>query len=186
MCVRDTNAFYYLNTLRNSTFNSSSCSFLLRRSWRYSSRAFRLSSWSEKRICPLRSISSSTRETVSWNTFFFNRHSQTMMTDQPLASSWRQTFWSRSWLRVILAVQNSGLVLGTENNRQSLWPCQKQPWTKMTVRYLGASIQADPLLLRVHRIIGRKSCMNTTAWTAKPPRKPANTVFRQALLMRRK
>lgn len=121
--------------------STSRCSFL---SCNQTSRKRRRSSLAERKLSPFCRIVSLIQAIVLSRTCFFNSHSQTMMTDQPLASSCRQTSSSRCLLRVIFAVQNSVLVLGVVAFLQSLWPCQKQPCTKITVWYLGRTISGVP------------------------------------------
>ncbi len=63
------------------------------------------------------------------------RHSQTTTTLQPSASRASTLARSRAWLRSNLACQYSALSLGMEASRQPACLCQKQPCTKMQVRW---------------------------------------------------
>lgn len=49
------------------------------------------------------------------------------------------------------AVQNSVLVAGTVENRQPPWPCQKQPWTKITTLYRERTRSGLPGMSRGER-----------------------------------
>ena len=63
-----------------------------------------------------------------------NAHSQTIATRQPASSRLRRLCRSRSTLESNFACQNSGRVAGVVAYGQSVWRCQKQPWTRHTAR----------------------------------------------------
>ena len=77
-------------------------------------------------------------------------HSQTVIALQPMDSRRWILTRSRSWFRAILFAQNSVRVFGMTNLLQPLCPCQKQPFTKMQVRYLGSTMSGVPGNVRTH------------------------------------
>lgn len=72
-----------------------------------------------------------------------NSHSHTTITRHPKDSRRMRFRRSRSLLRCIFVCQNCMLLFGCTDSLQS-WPCQKQPLTNMTVRYLGRTMSGDP------------------------------------------
>lgn len=75
--------------------------------------------------------------------FPLRAHSQTFSCRHPNWWSDSCTASSRVILLAIFVRQNSGLVEGSLNRWQS-WPCQKHPFTKMTVLYFRSTISGLP------------------------------------------
>jgi len=71
-------------------------------------------------------------------------HSHTVMIFQPCFFNARIAFASLALLVFILCSHQSVLVLGTVKYLQLLWPCQKHPWMKMMVLYLGITMSGWP------------------------------------------
>ena len=76
-------------------------------------------------------------------TFFLSSHSHTVSTVQPSCCSSAKFLLSLSTFPMILGRQYSSFVLGHTNRGQSCL-CQKQPFTKITVLYLGRTISGHP------------------------------------------
>lgn len=74
----------------------------------------------------------------------FNAHSQTKIDFQPRCSSSARSRASLAWLPVIFAFQKSVLLFGNLKRLQFSWPCQKQPFTKTSVRCLGNTMSGRP------------------------------------------
>ena len=74
----------------------------------------------------------------------FSSHSHTVMQCHPMAASSCCTLLSRCLLRFILAAQKSTLLFGILKYLHPSCPCQKQPFTKMHVRYLRSTMSGCP------------------------------------------
>ncbi len=74
----------------------------------------------------------------------FNLHSHMVMIFHPSFFNALTALASLALLVLILFSHHSVLVLGTTKYRQFLCPCQKQPWIKMTVLYLGKTRSGFP------------------------------------------
>lgn len=75
---------------------------------------------------------------------FFNSHSQTTRTRQPIRVSFSETSASLSTFLANFLSQNSLFVCGIEAFLQPGCRCQKQPCTKITVPYLGKTMSGVP------------------------------------------
>lgn len=84
-----------------------------------------------------------TRSIVPSKSFFFNSHSHIVITFHPMLDNSLQLFLSRSTFLRIFGFQYSWLEEGHTNLGQSCL-CQKHPFTKMTVLYLGSTISGQP------------------------------------------
>lgn len=71
-------------------------------------------------------------------------HSQTVMTVQESVSRRWALSSSRAMLRAIFSRQNSAFAFGWTYLGHPRWPCQKQPFMKMTARYLGRTMSGFP------------------------------------------
>src|ERR1700733_2637156 len=89
-------------------------------------------------VCPRKSESF-----VATSLFFPILHPQTTRTRQPAARNCLFTRASRWMFFVILFLQNTTFDKGGRP-RGHLWPCQKQPWMKMTMRLVGNTISGVP------------------------------------------
>lgn len=67
-----------------------------------------------------------------------------VMTFQPRILRRLIFFSSLSLFFPIFSFHHSLLVSGTLKYLHPSWPCQKQPWTKMTVLYFGSTISGFP------------------------------------------
>ena len=63
---------------------------------------------------------------------------------QPISANFRCSSKSLSLLRSIFACQNSVLLFGNTKNLHPSCPCQKHPFTKITVRYLRITMSGCP------------------------------------------
>lgn len=71
-------------------------------------------------------------------------HSQTTITFHPSFRSARECFRSRAALPLSFASHQVLRCVGVEQPRHPRCRCQKQPWTKTTVRYFGSTISGRP------------------------------------------
>lgn len=71
-------------------------------------------------------------------------HSQSVMTFQSSCSSCRRFLVSRSTLPLILFCQKAVLDFGIPASLQSVCPCQKQPFTKTTIRFFLMTMSGRP------------------------------------------
>jgi len=78
-----------------------------------------------------------------WDVFLIS-HSHTTSTFHPSFSRRSIFCWSLSIFFKILFFQKFVFDFGILNAGQSVWPCQKQPWTKITVLYFGRTISGVP------------------------------------------
>lgn len=83
-------------------------------------------------------------KSVFWSLGLFNSHSQITITFQPNTWSFISASLSRSQVALIFCSHHSERVLGSTKQRQPLCPCQKQPFTKITVLYLGRTMSGFP------------------------------------------
>ena len=74
----------------------------------------------------------------------FNSQVQIVITRQPKVWSSVSACKSRVWVFVIFCRHHSVLVLGSTKYLQPLCPCQKQPFTNITVLYFGRTISGFP------------------------------------------
>ena len=81
---------------------------------------------------------------VAWRCCGRNWHSQTTRQCQPMRASWRCVSASRCWFRFTFFSQKGVFVLGKVHSLQPSCPCQKQPLTKMQVRYLRKTRSGCP------------------------------------------
>ena len=72
-----------------------------------------------------------------------NLHSHRQCTDHPRRRSLLSFVLSRLRLRSNFGVQYSTLLFRSRPSRQE-WPCQKQPFTSMMVRYFGSTMSGQP------------------------------------------
>lgn len=77
-------------------------------------------------------------------TFGFSWHSHTVIQCHPILASRFCSSLSLLLLRSIFACQKAVLLFGMTKSLQPSWPCQKQPLTKMTVRYLRITMSGCP------------------------------------------
>lgn len=80
---------------------------------------------------------------ISPSKFFLSLHSQTTRQLQPMLLSFLVFFRSLRWFPLSFSLQYFFLVFGTLEYLQ-LCPCQKHPWTKTIVLYLGNTISGQP------------------------------------------
>jgi hypothetical protein len=76
--------------------------------------------------------------------FDLTPHSQTVTTCHPNRRSFISLAASRAMFTSIFFFQKARRVFGMRNFGQCSWPCQKQPWTKTTVRYFGSTMSGRP------------------------------------------
>lgn len=75
---------------------------------------------------------------------FLNSHSQTTMTFQPSFCNFKTSRSSRSTFPAIFFFQKSELFCGHTKYLHPSCPCQKQPFTKITVLYFGSTTSGFP------------------------------------------
>lgn len=82
----------------------------------------------------------------SWANTFASRspHSQIMITVQPAARNASRFLASRDTFASNFVCQFCSLDRGVVVYLHPGWRCQKQPWTKMAVRYLGSARSGRP------------------------------------------
>ena len=75
---------------------------------------------------------------------FFSSHSHMVMTRHPDEISATTSWESRFLFLIIFWYQKAVLDFGITKSLQPSWPCQKQPFTKIAVLYLGSTISGLP------------------------------------------